>query len=198
MNYGYVRVSTDKQTTQNQKFEIENFCEKKGEKVDVWMCEQISGKIDTNKRKLGKLLKTMTKDDTIICTEISRLSREMYALISLLYQCEKKNVNIIAIKESFNPQENKYAKFSALFFAASAELERNMISQRTKEALAYKKSVGIRLGRPIGSKSKSRKLTGKEEKIRKMRNEGVSLRKMAKILKVHTDTLSVFIKENKL
>ena len=198
MNYGYIRVSTDKQTTQNQMFEIENYCAKNGLKIDKWIGEKISGRIDAEKRKLGKLLKKITKEDTIICSEISRLSRQMYALIALLYQCEKQNVNIIAIKESFNPQEHKYAKYSALFFAASAEFERNLISQRTKEALAYKKSVGIQLGRPIGSKSKCKKLTGKEDFIKKMKSEGVSLRKMAKILKVDTKTLSNFIKENNL
>jgi len=198
MIYGYIRVSTDSQSTENQKFEIENYCEKNGIKIDKWIAEKVSGKIDADKRELGKLLKKITKDDTIICSEISRLSRQMYALIALLYQCERRNVNIIAIKESFNPQEHQYAKYSALFFAASAEMERNLISQRTKEALAYRKAAGIKLGRPIGSKSTHKKLTGKEDLIRKMRANEISLRKMAIKLKVSVKTLSVFIKEKNL
>ena len=194
MIYGYIRVSTDKQTTENQRFEIQNYCAKNGIKIDEWINETISGKTEFDKRKLGNLLKKITKKDTIVCSELSRLSRTMYALISVLYQCERQGVNIVAIKENFNPQQDKNAKYIAPIFAIVFEFEKNMISQRTKEALAYRKAAGIQLGRPIGSKSKSKKLTGKEEVIRKMRKDGVSLRKMAKILRVHTKTLTDFIK----
>ena len=197
-HYGYIRVSTDKQKTENQRFEIENYCRKNGIKIDEWITEKISGKIETDKRQLGKLLKKISKDDTIICSEISRLSREMYALIAILYQCEKQVVNIVSIKENFNPREYKYAKYFALFFAASAEMERDLISQRTKEALARLKAEGRILGRPVGSKSKYKKLSGKEEIILKMRGGGMSLRKMTKKLKVDIKTLSFFIKENNL
>ena len=114
------------------------------------------------------------------------------------FLCERQDVNIVAIKENFNSQQDKNAKYIAPIFAIVFELERNLISQRTKEALAYKKSLGIKLGRPIGSKSKQKKLTGKECFILKMKSESISLRKMAKILKVDTKTLSVFIKENDL
>ena len=196
--YGYIRVSTDRQKTENQRFEIENYCRKNGIKIDEWIAEKISGKIGTDQRKLGKLLRKISKNDTIICSEISRLSREMYALIAILYQCERKVVNIISIKENFNPREYKYAKYFALFFAATAEMEREMISQRTKEALARLRSEGKMLGRPFGSKSRYKKLSGKEELILKMKSEGISLRKMTKKLDVSTKTLWVFIKENNL
>ena len=196
MNYGYIRVSTDKQTTQNQRFEIENYCKKNAINTDLWIGEKISGKIDFEKRILGRLLKKITKGDTIICSELSRLSRTMYSLISVLCQCEKQNVNIVAIKENFNLQESKYAKLLAPIFAIFAEFERNLISDRTREALACRKAAGVQLGRPIGSKSKCKKLTGKEGFVKKMKNNGISLRKMAKTLKVDTKTLTVFIKEN--
>jgi DNA invertase Pin-like site-specific DNA recombinase len=198
MIYGYIRVSTDKQTTENQKFEIENYCRKNQIEIDKWINETISGKIDLKKRELGKLLKKITKNDVIICSELSRLSRTMYSLIMILGECEKQQVNIIAIKESFNPQQDKYAKYLAPIFAILAEVERNLISQRTKEVLMRLKANGIKLGRPFGSKSRRKKLSGKENLISKMKNEKISLRKMAKILKINTKTLSNFIKENNL
>jgi len=198
MNYGYIRVSTDKQKTENQIFEIEKFCRQNEIKIDKWIKEKISGKTGIEKRNLGKLLRKITKNDVIICSELSRLSREMYDLISVWKECKEQKANIITIKENLNPQQNKYIKYLVPIFAIAVEFERDFISQRTKEALAYRKTLGIQLGRPIGSKSKHRKLSGKENLILNMKKEGISLRKMAKILKVSINTLSVFIKENGL
>jgi DNA invertase Pin-like site-specific DNA recombinase len=198
MIYGYIRVSTDKQTTENQKFEIENYCRKNGIKIDKWIGEKISGKIDFEQRCLGKILRKTVKGDVIICSELSRLSRTMYALITILYQCEKRNVDIVSIKENFNTQESKYAKLIAPIFAIFSEFERNLISQRTKDALACKKAAGIKLGRPVGRKSTRKKLTGKEALILKMKNEGFSKQKMAEKLKINIKTLATFIKDNNL
>ena len=198
MNYGYIRVSTDKQKTENQIFEIEKFCQQNAIKIDKWIKEKISGKTGVEKRNLGKLLRKITKNDTIICSELSRLSREMYDLISVWKECKEQKANIITIKENLNPRQNKFIKYLVPIFAIAVEVERDFISQRTKEALAYRKTLGIKLGRPFGSKSKHKKLSGKESFILKMRKEEISLRKMAKILKVSVNTLSVFIKENGL
>ena len=198
MIYGYIRVSTDKQTTENQRFEIENYCKRNAIKIDKWVNETISGKVDVSKRRLGKLLKRITKDDTIISSELSRISREMFDLISIWGECNKQKADIVTIKENLDPQQNRYIKYLIPIFAIAAEFERDFISQRTKEALAYRKSLGIKLGRPVGSKSKCKKLTGKEVLIKKLREDGLSLRKIAKRLKVHTTTLSTFVKNNEL
>ena len=84
MIYGYIRVSSDKQTVENQRFEINNFCEKNEMKIDGWIEETISGTKAYNKRQLGILLKRVTKDDLIICAELSRLGRNLFMIMELL------------------------------------------------------------------------------------------------------------------
>jgi DNA invertase Pin-like site-specific DNA recombinase len=198
MNYGYSRVSTDKQTVENQRFEIENYCVKNGIKIDKWIHETISGKEPFEKRKLGRLLKATKKGDVLVCSELSRLSRTMYSLILILDKCEKQEISIIAIKENFNPEQNSMSRYIAPIFAVVSEIERNLISQRTKEALLRLKASGMKLGRPVGSKSKRKKLSGKEKTVEKMMREKISLREMAKKLKVHCKTLKSFLLENGL
>ena len=198
MVYAYIRVSTDKQTVENQRLEINNYCDKNNLKIDKWINETVSGKKAAEKRKLGKLLKVISKNDILICSELSRLSRTMYSLISILEKCESKKINIIAIKENFMPQKDKFAKYLAPIFAITCEIERNLISQRTKEGLARLKADGVKLGRPLGSESKKAKLSGKEARIREMLGEKKSLREMAKKLKVHRNTLKGFIVKNKI
>lgn len=191
MIYGYIRVSTDKQTVENQRFEIENYCAKNNMKIDEWIFETISGKEEFEKRKLGKLLKHIKKDDTLICSE---LSRTMFSMISVLEICEKKCVNIIAIKENYAPKVNNSSKYLAPIFAIVSEIERDMISQRTRESLARLKANGVKLGRPIGSKSRQKKLSGKERIIEEMLCDNVPIKVMARKLKVHRKTLKNFIK----
>jgi DNA invertase Pin-like site-specific DNA recombinase len=198
MIYGYIRVSTDKQTVENQRFEINNYCAKNGLEIDKWINETISGKEVFEKRKLGRLLKIIRKGDSLICSELSRLSRTMYSLILILERCEKRDIDIIAIKESFNPKQNQISRYIAPIFAVVSEVERNLISQRTKESLSRLKASGVKLGRPFGSKSKNKKLSGKETIITKMLDENLSSREIARKLKVHRKTLKNFIVENNL
>ena len=196
MIYGYLRVSTERQTTENQRFEIKNYCTDNEMKIDKWVNETVSGKERFENRKLGKLLKILKKDDVLIFTEFSRLSRTMYPMISALGKCEENGVEVISIKERFRPKRDRTAKYLAPIFAISGEMERDLISQRTTEALARLKANGVKLGRPVGSKSKYKKLSGREKEIKKMLNEKFSQRKMAKKLKVHRKTLERFIAEN--
>jgi len=198
MIYGYIRVSTDKQTTENQRFEINNYCAKNNIEIDVWINETISGKEPFEKRKLGKLLKTVRKGDILICTELSRFSRDMYSMILSLKECEKRGVEIIALKECLSLKKDDISRYLAPIIAVFCDMERSLISQRTKEALARRKADGVKLGRPVGSKSKKKILTGKENFIIKMKNEKIPLYKMAKILKVDEKTLRNFIAECKI
>ena len=89
MNYGYIRVSTDKQTVENQRFEINRFCEKQEIIIDRWIEETISGNKDIEKRKLGRLLNHLKKDDVLICAELSRLGRNLLMIMSILNHCMK-------------------------------------------------------------------------------------------------------------
>ena len=198
MNYGYIRVSSDKQTVENQRFEINNFCNKNNLLIDGWIEETISGTKAYNKRELGKLLKRVTKDDLIICAELSRLGRNLFMIMEILNICMSKECRVWTIKDNYRLGEDIQSKVLAFAFGLSAEIERNLISQRTKEALARKKAEGVVLGRPKGAKSAANKykLYGKEVLIKELMSAHISQREIAKICKVNRNTLSRYIKNN--
>ena len=200
MTYGYIRVSSDKQTVENQRFEINNFCRRQQLTIDGWIEETISGTKSYNKRELGKLLKRVQKDDLIICAELSRLGRNLFMIMEILNICMTKECKVWTIKDNYRLGEDIQSKVLAFAFGLSAEIERNLISQRTKEALARKKAEGVVLGRPKGRKSSPEKykLYGKRVLIQELLGTGVSQRKIAKICKVDRNTLARFIKKEQL
>lgn len=198
MTYGYIRVSSDKQTVENQRFEINHFCESHNIQIDGWIQETISGTKSYDKRELGKLLKKVTKDDLIICAELSRLGRNLFMIMEILNICMSKECKVWTIKDNYRLGEDIQSKVLAFAFGLSAEIERNLISQRTKEALARKKSEGVVLGRPKGRKSSHVKLSGKEEIIKDLRKQGLSQAKIALIYKVNRMTVAKFIIDNHL
>ena len=198
MNYGYIRVSSDKQTVENQRYEIENFAKQNNFKIDGWIEETISGTKNYDKRELGKLLNKVKKDDLIICAELSRLGRNLFMIMEILNICMTKECKVWTIKDNYRLGEDIQSKVLAFAFGLSAEIERNLISQRTKEALARKRSEGVILGRPKGRKSSHLKLTGKEETIRVLREQNVSKSEIARIFGVHRMTVDSFIKINNL
>lgn len=197
MIYGYIRVSSDKQTVENQRFEISNFCERNELVIDGWIEETISGTKSYNKRELGKLLKRVQKDDLIICAELSRLGRNLFMIMEILNICMTKECRVWTIKDNYRLGEDIQSKVLAFAFGLSAEIERNLISQRTKEALARKKAEGVTLGRPKGRRSApdKYKLYGKENLINELLKAHVSKRKIAKICKVDRNTLDRFIRQ---
>ena len=194
MIYGYIRVSSDKQTVENQRFEINNFCTKENLHIDGWIEETISGTKNYDKRELGRLLKKVQKDDLIICAELSRLGRNLFMIMEILSLCMKKECRVWTIKDNYRLGDDIQSKVLAFAFGLSAEIERNLISQRTKEALARKKAEGVVLGRPKGAKSAkdAYKLGKKEELVIRLREEGVSFNKIGKLLHVHRDTVRRF------
>ena len=197
MIYGYIRVSSDKQTVENQRFEINNFCRRENIKIDGWMEETISGTKSYDKRQLGRLLNKVRKDDLIICAELSRLGRNLFMIMEILNICMTKECRVWTIKDNYRLGDDIQSKVLAFAFGLSAEIERNLISQRTKEALARKKAEGVILGRPKGRKNSpdKYKLSGKETLIKELLSVNVSKRKIARICKVDRNTLARFIKE---
>ena len=195
MIYGYIRVSSDKQTVENQRFEITNFCEKNSLTIDVWVEETISGMTRVENRKLGKLLKKMKKEDILICSELSRLGRNLLMIMGVLNECMNRDIQVWTIKDNYRLGSDINSKVLAFAFGLSAEIERNLISQRTKEALARKKAEGVILGRPKGSKSAKTKLTGQEKQIKELLGKKVSYSAIGRILGVHRLTVSSFVKE---
>lgn len=197
MTYGYIRVSTDKQTVENQRFEINNFCNRNSLTVDGWIEETISGTKAYSKRALGKLLKKVEKDDLIICAELSRLGRNLFMIMEILNICMTKECKVWTIKDNYRLGDDIQSKVLAFAFGLSAEIERNLISQRTKEALAKRKQDGVILGRPKGRKTspEKRKLYSKHDYIINLRNKGVSKRQIAKLCKVDRNTLDRYISQ---
>lgn len=197
MIFGYIRVSSDKQTVENQRFEINNFCERNNLNIDSWIEETISGTKSYNKRELGKLLKQVGKDDLVICTELSRLGRNLFMIMEILNICMTKECKVWTIKDNYRLGDDIQSKVLAFAFGLSAEIERNLISQRTKEALARKKAEGVVVGRPKGKRTspEKHKLYKKRELIKSLIIENVSKRQIAKICKVDRNTLSRYISE---
>ncbi len=195
MIYGYIRVSSDKQTVENQRFEINKFCARENLAIDGWIEETISGTKAYDKRQLGALLKRITKDDLIICAELSRLGRNLFMIMEILNICMTKEAKVWTIKDNYRLGDDIQSKVLAFAFGLSAEIERNLISQRTKEALARKKAEGIVLGRPVGRKTAETKykLYPKKTLISELLKEGISRRKIARICKVDRNTLCRFV-----
>ena len=197
MTYGYIRVSSDKQTVENQRFEINKFCEREKMNIDGWIEETISGTKSYNKRELGKLLGEVKKGDLIICSELSRLGRNLFMIMEILNLCMTKECKVWTIKDNYRLGDDIQSKVLAFAFGLSAEIERNLISQRTKEALARKKAEGVTLGRPKGKKNapEKYKLHSKTVLVAELLKTDVSKRKIAKLCKVNRNTLDRFIKQ---
>lgn len=197
MIYGYIRVSSDKQTVENQRFEIGQFTERENTKIDVWISETISGTKNYDKRKLGRLLEKVQSGDLIVCSEISRLGRSLFMIMEILNLCMSKGCRVWTVKDGYRLGDDIQSKVLAFAFGLSAEIERNLISQRTREALARKKAEGVILGRPVGSsKPENYKLYGKENKIAILLRQRMSYSAIARKLRVHRLTLASYVKSD--
>jgi len=195
MIYGYIRVSCDKQTVENQRFEINNFCRKEGLVIDGWIEETISGTKSYDKRALGDLLVMAGKDDLIICTELSRLGRNLFMVMEILNTCMNKGCRVWTIKDGYRLGDDIQSKVLAFAFGLSAEIERKLISQRTQEALARKRAEGVVLGRPEGARNSRYKLDGKKDTIMRMLSEHRSQTDMARQLGVSKNTLKRWLEK---
>lgn len=194
MVYAYIRVSTEQQSDSSQRYEIQNWAERQGLKIDRWISESVSGTVDANKRQLGRLIRKMRPEDLLVCTEISRLGRNMLMIMSILNDCSQRRIRIHTIKDNFDLSNNINSKIIAFAFALAAEIERNLISQRTKEALADKKSAGIVLGRPKGSSRKREYVMAKMDEIRASLRSGETIASVAKRFGISRNTLKNYLK----
>lgn len=147
---------------------------------------------------MGQVLKAMKPKDVLYVTELSRLGRSLMEIMSILHNCIEGDVRVVSIKEGYELENNINSKVLAFAFGLSAEIERQLISQRTKEALERKKAEGGSLGRPKGSRNESVKLTGKESVIRELVAANVSVSAMGRILGVNRQTVNDFIESRKL
>ena len=196
MNYGYIRVSTDKQSVENQRFQIDQFCKEKGMSIDGWIEETISGTMSYNKRKLGRLLRKVHSGDLIICCELSRLGRHLFMIMEILSTCMNKGVRVWTIKDGYRLGDDLQSKVLAFAFGLSAEIERTLISERTRQALCRLKADGKRLGRPEGAKNHKYRLDAYETKIHLLLKQGVTKREIARRCGVTPKTLYRWLARN--
>lgn len=195
MIYGYLRVSTDKQTLENQKFEIKKFCERENLQINRWITETISGTQDFEKRKLGKLLRRLKPGDVLISSEISRLGRNLLQIMTILNICMQKDAQVWTIKDNYRLGADIQSKVLAFAFGLAAEIERNLISQRTREALQRLKAGGRKLGRKTGSKNKRHILDGKEEEVLNLAESGTPKTQIARRMGVSIFTIHQFLRK---
>lgn len=174
MNYGYIRVSSDKQTVENQRYEILNYCADKGISIDKWIEESVSGAKSPDVRKLGGILKQIEKGDTILVTELSRLGRCAYMVIAIISHCLMTRADILEVREDKLVKDDSASVQDTFLKVLFAQKEREYISHRTKAGLARRKADGQKLGREFGCKNNHYKLTGKEDIIKTMLAYGYS------------------------
>ena len=194
MIIGYLRVSTGKQHPANQRDEIQRFAVTRQWKVDAWVTEIVSGKKREQDRKLGLLLRRMKRGDTLVITEISRLSRTLTEIMAIMGKCLRKGINLYTTKEGYTFDNSINSKVLCFAFGLVAEIEHNLISMRTKEALALRKAKGMVLGRRKGTYTKFNILIENRSRIIQMLRQGQSISEICKCYALSRDTFNKFRK----
>lgn len=185
-------MSTCKQHLANQQDEIRRFAESRDLKVDVWVNEIVSGKKREQERRLGNLLRRMKRGDTLIVTEMSRLSRSMTDLMAIMGKCLRKGIKLYTTKEKYSFDDSINSKVLCFAFGLVAEIERNLISMRTKEALARRKAEGVVLGRRKGSFTKLNVLVENRLAVIRMLDEDRSVAQICRRYDLSRDTFDRF------
>lgn len=199
MIYAYLRVSTDKQDYENQRLGIVQFCEKRNWIIDKEIVDDgISGAKEPEERKLGKILRKIKSGDIIVCSELSRLGRKLFMIMRILEHCMKVGAKVYTVKENYELGDNIQSKVLAFAFGLSAEIERKLISERTKESLQRKKLNGQKLGKPKGCKNHHYKLDPYLKKIQNYLKKHKSKSYICKKVKCNIATLNRFVERNLL
>lgn len=193
MIYGYCRISTEHQFVSNQKHGIQMFADKNNIVIDKWVEETISSRKPLKERKLGKLLKKLKKGDILIASELSRLGRNLLEVMGILQHCLEKDCQIWTLKENYRLGSDIQSKVLAFAFSLASEIERQLISERTKESLQRAKAEGKHIGRPRGSTY--RKLKTKHNQIKELWEKKVSKAEIARLLGCDWNTLHRYINE---
>lgn len=194
MIIAYLRISTGKQFLSNQQKEIRRYAENRNWVIDRWVTEVASGSRKGSDRKLGALLGQMKRGDTLIVTEVSRLSRTLTDIMGIMGLCLEKGINLYTTKEGYSFDNSINSKVLCFAFGLVAEIERNLISLRTREALALRKAEGITLGRRTGSYTKRNILADNSAVIIGMLKQDKSVADICRHFQVSRDTFAKFRK----
>lgn len=194
--YCYLRVSTDTQDVNSQRIGIEEFCAAKGWTIDEWvMDEGVSGAKDPSKRKLGTLLRKCQNGDILVFSEISRIGRKLVMILDVIKSCGEKGVKIYTVKDRYVLEDTIQSKVLVTVMGLAAEIERDLLRQRTKEGLRRAVANGKTLGRPFGSKNLHTIAKDKGEKILALRSQGLTHRQIAQRIRCNQASVGRFLKE---
>jgi DNA invertase Pin-like site-specific DNA recombinase len=195
----YIRASTDKQDVSHQKYEILEYARKNSVVVNDYIELTVSSRESSKQRRIDELLNQLASLDVLIVTELSRLGRSTSEVLTLVNALIDNQVRVINIKQNLDIcRHDLNSKVVLTLFSLFGELERDLVSLRTKEALAAKKAKGMRLGKPIGTIQKS-KFDQDRDKITELLGIGLSVRKIAKLMgyKNHI-SLNTYVNKRKL
>ena len=194
----YLRVSTDSQDTQNQQYGILEYCQQQGITPDTVQEDTASGRLDWRTRKIGQLLSVAGKGDAILVSEVSRLARSTLQVLEILKMAAERGVSLVIVKNGLRFDNSMQSKITATILGLAAEIERDFISMRTREALAKRKATGKQLGRPQGALAKCYKLDDKYSEIERYRKLGINSSAIAKLVGVSRPTLRLWLERNHL
>ena len=199
MVYCYLRVSSDSQDVESQKIGIVEFLKKRELEAGEWVADEgVSGAVDWRKRKLGKIIQKAKPGDVLVFSEISRIARRLVLVLEVIKECTERGVKIYTVKDRYVLEDTIQSKVLVTVMGLAAEIERDLLRQRTKEGLKRAVANGKTLGRPRGAKTRPElhKLHGMEDRIVSLRGRGVSFAGIARLLHVHRNTLARFVRAN--
>lgn len=194
----YLRVSTDAQDTNNQKHGILEYCQQHGIEPEAVHEDTGSGRLDWRTRKIGQILSAADKGDAILVSEVSRLARSTLQVLEILKLAAERQVTIVIVKNGLRFDNSMQSKITATILGLAAEIERDFISMRTKEALAKRKAAGKCLGRPPGSRSRQYKLDEKRSEIERYLKLKINRTAIAKLVGVSRPTLRTWLSRHRL
>ena len=193
MIYAYYRVSSSDQNYNSQKLGVEEYCKRCGCHIDKEVVDDgISGTVKAKDRHLWKIVKESQKGDWVITSELSRIGRSTTDVLQTLNTLAKKGVNVYFVKQAMQLDQSPMGKMMTAILSAFAEMERDLISQRTVEGIERARKEGKHIGRPFGSKNKVFKL--KEEEVRACREAGMNKSQIARYFGIYHSTVIRYMK----
>lgn len=196
-NFAYLRVSSDQQDTHNQKFGLLEYCNNRNINPVKFIEDTASGKIAWKERAIGSILEKAIKGDLILVSEISRLGRSTLQVLEILEMAAKKEISVHIAKNHMVIDGSMQSTITATILGLAAQIERDFISTRTKEALAKRKADGFKLGRPKGQ-SQLLKLDSYLDEINGYLKKGINKRAISKLIECSPSTLYLWLKRRKL
>lgn len=171
--WAYLRVSTDEQDVASQRVGIEDFCRRNGWRIDGWtMDEGVSGTVEPWRRSLGGMLRKAKSGDRIVFSEISRIGRKVMMVLEFMEKAARKGVRVYTVKDGYQMDDKLASKILLIVFSLAAEIERTLLSERTREGIRRAREAGKPIGRPLGAKNRMLKCERYADLIKRMVDAG--------------------------